>query len=147
MCDMLDEVCGYLNNWFPAPGGVHAGSYTVTDGKLTLPFLAEGQYYRIIGSVFNDGIYKYGDTDAPDLTDETFYGAVWALAIPPAVISIAAEIIKWNADNAATLASPYQSESFGGYSYTKATAGGSGTQQALTWRNVYAAKLARWRKL
>lgn len=144
---MLDEICAWLRNWFLIPDGVHVGTYTVKDGALTLPFMAIGQYYRIIGSVFNDGIYKYGDEDAPDLTDETFHGAVWALAIPPAVISIATEIIKWNADNAATLASPYQSESFGGYSYTKATAGGSGTQQALTWRNVYAAKLARWRKL
>lgn len=146
MCDMLDEVCGYLNNWFPAPGGVHAGSYTVTDGKLTLPFLAEGQYYRIIGSVFSDGIHRAGDTDDV-LPPESFRGAVWALAIPPAVIKIAEEIKAWEAANAATLASPYQSESFGGYSYTKATAGRSGTQQALTWRNVYAAKLARWRKL
>lgn len=146
MYDMLDEVCGYLNNWFPAPGGVHAGSYTVTDGKLTLPFLAKGQYYRIIGSVFSDGIHRAGDTDDV-LPPESFRGAVWALAIPPAVIKIAEEINAWEAANAATLASPYQSESFGGYSYTKATAGGSGTQQALTWRNVYAAKLARWRKL
>lgn len=146
MHDMLDEVCGYLNNWFLAPGGVHAGSYTVMDGKLTLPFLAEGQYYRIIGSVFSDGIHRAGDTDDV-LPPESFRGAVWALAIPPAVIKIAEEIKAWEAANAATLASPYQSESFGGYSYTKATAGGSGTQQALTWRNVYAAKLARWRKL
>lgn len=145
---MLDEICAWLRNWFLIPDGVHVGTYTVKDGALTLPFMAIGQYYRIIGSVFNDGIYKYGDEDAPDLTDETFHGAVWALAIPPAVISIAAEIIKWNADNAATLASPYQSESFGGYSYTKATAGsGEGGQQTATWRNIFGARLARWRKL
>lgn len=146
MHDMLDEVCGYLNNWFLAPGGVHVGNYTVTDGKLALPYLADGQYYRIIGSVFSDGVHRAGDTD-DILPPESFRGAVWALAIPPAVIKIAEEITAWEAANAATLASPYQSESFGGYSYTKAAASGSGAQQTLTWRNVYAAKLARWRKL
>ena len=146
MYDMLDEVCGYLNNWFLVPDGVHAGNYTVTDGKLALPHLADGQYYRIIGSVFSDGIHRAGDTDDV-LPPESFRGAVWALAIPPAVIKIAEDITAWEAANAAALASPYQSESFGGYSYTKAETGGSGAQKTLTWRNVYAAKLARWRKL
>lgn len=146
MYDMLDEVCGYLNNWFLVPDGVHAGNYTVTDGKLALPYLTDGQYYRIIGSVFSDGIHRAGDTDDV-LPPESFYGAVWALAIPPAVIKIAEEITAWEAANAAALASPYQSESFGGYSYTKADTSGSGAQKTLTWRNVYAAKLARWRKL
>lgn len=147
MNTMLDEICGYLRNWFVVPDGIRVDTYTVADGKLTLPFLTEGQYFRVIGSVFNDGVYKYGSEDTV-LTDETFHGAVWALAIPPAVVSIAGEIEKWNTDNAAALASPYQSESFGGYSYTKAGAGsGSDGQQTVTWRNVFAARLARWRKI
>lgn len=146
MYDTLDEVCGFLNNWFLTPDGIHVGDYTAEGGKLALPFLADGQYYRIIGSVFSDGIHCAGDADDV-LPPESFHGAVWAMAIPPAVIKIAEEIKAWEAANAATLASPYQSESFGGYSYTKASASGSGTQQTLTWRNVYAAKLARWRKI
>lgn len=146
MNETLDEVCGFLRNWFTVPNGVHVGTYTVVDGTLTLPFLQSGQYYRIIGSVFNDGIHRYGAFD-DKLAPESFHGAVWALAVPQAVISIAREIEEWNAQNAATVASPYQSESFGGYSYSKAAPSGSGTQKTLTWRNVFAAKLARWRKL
>lgn len=147
MYEILDEICGYLKNWFLVPGGVHVDDYTVTDGKLTLPFLVDGQYYRVIGSVFSDGIHCAGDTDDV-LPPETFHGAVWALAIPPAVITIAGEIEKWDTENAAALASPYQSESFGGYSYSLAS-GGSGTdgeEQTTTWRNVFGARLARWRK-
>lgn len=146
MNETLDEVCGFLRNWFTVPGGVHIGTYTVVDGTLTLPFLQNGQYYRIIGSVFNDGIHRYGAFD-DKLASESFHGAVWALAIPQAVISIAKEIEEWNAQNAATVASPYQSESFGGYSYSKAAPSGRGVQKTLTWRNVFATKLARWRKL
>lgn len=146
MNETLDEVCGFLRNWFTVPGGVHVGTYTVVDGALTLPFLQNGQYYRIIGSVFNDGVHRYGAAD-DKLAPESFHGAVWALAIPQAVIAIAKEIEEWSVQNAATVASPYQSESFGGYSYSKAAPSGSGVQKTLTWRNVFAAKLARWRKL
>lgn len=146
MNETLDEVCGFLRNWFTVPGGVHVGTYTVVDGALALPFLQNGQYYRIIGSVFNDGIHRYGALD-DQLAPESFHGAVWALAIPQAVIAIAKEIEEWSAQNAATVASPYQSESFGGYSYSKAAPSGNGVQKTLTWRNVFAAKLARWRKL
>lgn len=146
MNETLDEVCGFLRNWFTVPGGVHVGTYTVVDGALALPFLQNGQYYRIIGSVFNDGVHRYGDEE-DRLAPESFHGAVWALAVPPAVISITKEIEEWNAQNAVTVASPYQSESFGGYSYSKAAPSGSGVQKTLTWRNVFAAKLARWRKL
>lgn len=146
MNETLDEVCGFLRNWFTVPGGVHVGTYTVVDRALALPFLQNGQYYRIIGSVFNDGIHRYGALD-DQLAPESFHGAVWALAIPQAVIAIAKEIEEWSAQNAATVASPYQSESFGGYSYSKAAPSGNGVQKTLTWRNVFAAKLARWRKL
>lgn len=148
MYDTLDEICAYLSNWFLVENGVHIGDYDVKDGKLTLPFLADGQYYRIIGSIFSDGIHCAGDSDDV-LPPESFHGAVWALAIPPAVVSIAKEIKAWEAANAAAVASPYQSESFGGYSYTKATPSGSGNelQQTLTWRNAFADRLAGWKKI
>lgn len=146
MKETLDEVCGFINNYFVTPDGIYVGAYDITDGALLLPFLRNGQYYRIVGSVFNDGIHQYGDTEDV-LRPESFHGAVWALAIPQAVISIAGDIVAWNAENAATVASPYQSESFGGYSYTKAAQSGSGMQQTMTWRNAFADELARWRKI
>lgn len=143
MNNLLAEICGWLHNWFVVSGGVHIDTYTVEADSLALPFLQDGQYYRVIGSVRNDGIHKYGEKD---LFSETFHGAVWAMALPPALISIAGEIEKWNTDNAAALSSPYQSESFGGYSYSMG--GRSGENSArTTWRDVFGAKLARWRKI
>lgn len=139
---IIDDICAYLRNWFLSPADVHEGAYTVIDGEIALPFLAPGQFYKIVGSVFNDGVHRYKDAD-DTLTDEAFTGAVWALSLPPALLSMAEEIEKWTEDNAAALTSPYQSESFGGYSYTKA----SGSDGALSWKDVFAPRLARWRKI
>lgn len=143
MNTMLNEICAYLRNWFLIPDGAYIGDYTISENDtFAPPFLQDGQYYRIIGSIFNDGIHKCGDGE--DLTPETFHGAVWALAIPPALISLAVEINTWNAENALALTSPYQSESFGGYSYSKQ----SGTDgESVSWQTVFAARLNRWRKL
>lgn len=132
---MIDAICASLHNYFAVD--IVPGEYTVNDGEITLPFLAAGQFFRVVGSVFCDGVYRYGDK-LP--ADETFDGAIWALAIPPALDAIAVEIEEWKAKNADVLASPYQSESFGGYSYTKGS-------DSASWQGVFAKRLNRWRKL
>lgn len=137
---MLEAILRHLNNWFLVPGGVHAGTYEIKGGGIALPFLQEGQYYRVCGSVFNDGLHQYS---APDLTDETFSGTIWALAIPAAVVALANEIAAWQEKNGEAVASPYQSESFGGYSYTK---GGSGNGSD-SWQSVFRSRLNDWRKM
>lgn len=134
---MIDEICASLHNYFAMD--IVPGEYTVNDGEITLPFLAAGQFFRVVGSVFCDGVYRCGDK-LP--ADETFDGAIWALAIPPALEAIAAEIEEWKAKNADILASPYQSESFGGYSYSK----GTGSDSA-SWQGAFASRLNRWRKI
>ena len=139
---MLEQVLMHLNNWFLVPGGIHEGTYTIEDGGITLPFLANGQYFRIVGSVFNDGLHQY---PASDLKAETFDGTVWALAVPQAVIELAAEIEAWQKKNGDASVSPYQSESFGGYSYSKATDSASGG--AVTWQSAFRSRLNAWRKL
>lgn len=139
---MLEQVLMHLNNWFLVPGGIHEGIYTIEDGGIALPFLANGQYFRICGSVFNDGLRQY---PASDLKAETFYGTVWALAVPKAVIELAAEIEAWQKKNGEASVSPYQSESFGGYSYSKATDSASGG--AVTWQSAFRSRLNAWRKL
>ena len=140
---MLEQVLMHLNNWFLVPGGIHEGTYTIEDGGIALPFLANGQYFRICGSVFNDGLYIYGETE--NLRAETFDGAVWALAIPKAVIELAEEIEAWEQKNGDSSTSPYQAESFGGYSYTKAT--DTKTGGAVTWQSAFRSRLNAWRKL
>lgn len=149
---MLTELCQELRNWFPVRDKYGAavsypGTYTITGGVLTAPFLVPNQYFRIANSLFNDGVHKYGDqTDT--LTDETFDGIIWPMAIPKAVIELAAEIAEWrakyeSADSAAL--SPFASESFGGYSYSKAS-GGSGAS-APSWKSTFASRMNAWRKL
>lgn len=139
---MLEQVLMHLNNWFLVPGGIHEDAYTIKDGSIALPFLQNGQYFRICGSVFNDGLHRY---PAADLTDEAFEGAVWTLAVPQAVSSLANEIDAWETKNGAAAVGPYQSESFGGYSYTKAT--DTHTGGAVTWQSAFRSRLNAWRKL
>lgn len=144
---MLTELCQELRNWFDLER--HFGSFEITNGALNVDFLANGQYYRIVGSVFNDGVHKRGDVK-DTLTNETFNGAVWALGIPKAVIDLAAEIAAWRtkyetADSAAM--SPFNSESFGGYSYSKGGAGVSTSSGAAGWQGVFRSRLNMWRKI
>lgn len=139
---MLEQVLMNIRNWFPVKGGIHSGTFTIKDGGITLPFLADGQHFRIIGSVFNDGLHLY---PATDLVDEEFSGAIWALSIPPAVIELADEISKWQEKNGEASTSPYQSESFGGYSYSKATDAKTGG--AVTWQSAFKQQLSLWRKI
>lgn len=132
---MIDAICASLRNYFVVE--IVDGEYTVNDGEITLPFLAAGQFFRVVGSVFCDGVYRYGDA-LP--ADETFDGAIWAMAIPPTLEELAAEIEEWKQKNAEAINSPYQSESFGGYSYTKGS-------DSASWQGVFAQRLNRWRKL
>lgn len=138
---MLEQVLMNIRNWFPVKGGIHSGTFTIKDGGVTLPFLADGQYFRICGSVFNDGLHQY---NVLDLFDETFTGTIWALAIPKAVIDLAAEIEAWETKNGEAASGIYQSESFGGYQYSKQTASDGG--QLTVW-SVFRKRLNQWRKL
>ena len=139
---MLEQVLMHLKNRFLVPGGIHEGTYTIEDGGIALPFLANGQYFRICGSVFNDGLHQY---PATDLKAETFDGTVWALAVPQAVIDLASEIEAWDKKNGEAASGIYQSESFGGYSYSKAT--DSATGGAVTWQSAFRSRMNAWRKL
>ena len=137
---MLEEVLRHLNNWFLVPGGIHTGSFAVENGTLTLPFLADGQYFRVMGSLFNDGLYQY---PAAGLTDESFTGTVWVLAVPPAVVSLAEEIAAWQEKNGG--ANAYLEESFGGYSYRRAE--NPATGQGALWQDVFRGRLNAWRRV
>lgn len=155
----LSILCNYLNNYFDRGRDKLYGTFTITDGVIDddtfIEKIQDGQYYRIVGSVFNDGVHKYtaslSESDTP-LTDEVFDGAIWLMAIPQEVIDLATEIEAWQAQYGATDSanmSPYQSESFGGYSYSKASTGGGagGGGTSITWQDAFKARLNTWRKL
>lgn len=136
---MLEQILMDTNNLFVAPDGRHAGEYSIKGGSIALDFLAPGQYFWIKGSVFNDGLHVY---PAADLTDEDFDGVVIAMAVPRALIALADEIKAWVDKNGQE--SPYTSESFGGYSYSKAT---NSQGLAVGWRDVFRSRLNPWRKI
>ena len=138
---MINEICAELRNYFEVPNGRHFGKFEISGGSIApLDFLQEGQYFRIVGSVFNDGVYQY---PATSLTDEVFEGAVWAMALPPSLIALTDEIAEYNKSDAGK-ASPFTSESFGGYAYTKAT---DANGAPIGWQKAFASRLNKWRKL
>ena len=138
---MLTELCAELRNYFEVPNGRHFGKFEISGGSIApLDFLQEGQHFRIVGSVFNDGVYQY---PATSLTDEVFEGAVWAMAVPPTLIALSAEIKAYNESDVGK-ASPFTAESFGGYSYTKAT---DANGAPIGWQKAFASRLNKWRKL
>ena len=135
----LTNLCAELRNYFETEK--RFGTFTISGGSISpSDFLQDGQYFRIVGSVFNDGVHRH---PAHDLTDETFDGAVWAMAVPPAVIELLQKIQEFEA---ATANAPtnYISESFGGYTYTKAT---DENGLPVGWRSVFRSELNKWRKL
>ena len=137
---MLEQVLGEIHNWFVRE--VVEGDFTISGGRLLLPdgpALLDGQYLRVVGSVLNAGLHQW---PVADLADEEFHGEVWALAVPQEVQDLAGVIDDWDAKNAP---GPYVSESFGGYSYTRATNGATG--QAAGWRDRFRQELNRWRKV
>lgn len=138
---MLTELCQELHNWFNN-GEIVQGNFTIFRGEISLPFLQDGQYYRIKGSVFNDGVHQYGATSG--LVDESFSGSIWPMRIPLAVIALSEKINGWVEENGKAISSPFQSESWGGYSYSLKSGGGE--SGALGWQSVFARELNRWRK-
>lgn len=147
---MLNELCGYLRNYFDRER--YFGDFTISGGVITPSLdlgLLENQYIRIVGSVLNDGVYQYKAAGIQGLSDESFNGSIWSLAIPKEVVVIDKEIDAWQAkyggvDSASM--SPFTNESFGGYSYTKGSGNADG-ESAGGWQSAFANRLAQWRKI
>ncbi len=142
---MIAQICAEVKNYFVQRDvDVHAGNYTIANGEISpVPFVRVGQYYRIVGSALNDGVYQRGVDDL-HLADEEFFGSVWSMRIPKDFLALCEEIQAWQTANAESLSGPYQSESFGGYSYSRGTSANGG---AWTWKDQFRNKLNAYRKL
>ena len=144
----LTDLCQYLRNWFDRGREKLEGHFQVTNGHIygTGAHFRAGQYVRVIGSLFNDGVHIYPGSD---MTDEVFDGQIWLMAVPPAVIDLCTEIEDWEAKYSEAMASPFQSENIQGvYSYTKTAAAAGGSDgKPVTWMTQFADSLDRWRKI
>lgn len=140
---MLEQILGYIHNYFEKE--IVTGDYVISGSTIDVDFLQNGQYFRICGSVFNDGIHQY---PATDLDDESFHGEIWAMAVPPAVIALSNDIKDWVDKYGSVIDSPYQSESFGGYSYSKGSgSSGSLNDSSVGWQGAFRSRLNMWRKI
>lgn len=142
----LEDVLTEIKNWFDL-SSLRFNDCQIADGTLPASvssLIPDGAWYRVEGSALNDGLHLH---PATDLTDETFDGTVTVLAIPKPLLRLVEEIGEWKAaykeGQGKALASQYNSESFGGYTYNSKdfTNGGSG------WRQAFAQDLNRWRKI
>lgn len=153
----LTEICAFLHNYFPPVSKkldksyIHEGTFEVSGNSITpLDFLLENQYFRIVGSVLNDGVYR--NTPDLQLSPEKFTGEIHEMAVPPAFLEVCKKIEEWRTVNEAADSpnlSPYTSESFAGYSYSKggSGSGSNGAGNAVTWQSQFAVMLNPWRKL
>ncbi len=151
---MLTEVCDFVHNYFALM--YVNDTFEIADGTISLDFLKPGQRFRIVGSALNDGIYTYYDggvifdddgKTGVTLATETFTGTVVAMGVPNSFLKIVQEISDWQTANKAVLDSPYTSESFGGYSYTKASGSGANSGGTLTWQDKFRSRLNAYRKI
>lgn len=155
----LTDLCEKLRNWFDVDR--HFGTFEIENGTIDLDFIREGQFYRLVGSKqdgiyfvenykklmfvksISDGTQSDFNIDGIEAKDETFNGAIWELSFPLNFVLFYENVCDWETKYADKVNSPFQSESFGGYSYSKA----NGSNGGLTVWDKFASDLLRWQKI
>lgn len=146
----ISNYCADCKNYFLKNGypDVHSGIYTIKNGQISgvEGFLIEGQYFAIRGSKLNDGVYLYTPEGTKLLLDETFKGAIWDMSVPPAFLEFceSAEAFKDKYNELGLNYSGFQSESFGGYSYSLPA---SAPDFMVQWQDRLNKAYRRWRRL
>jgi len=136
---MLYEILKHIRNFFPDLDHQIAGTFTVKDGSIDpFPVVSANQYVLIEGSALNDGIIQLS---CASLEDEIFTGTITPLKIPREFLNLVAEIESYQENYKV---SPFTSESFGGYSYTRAT---NAKGKMLSWQDSFGTRLNAWRKI
>ena len=149
---MLTEICAEIRNYFVAhEEDKHYGYFEIQGGNILPPFEILTDYVRIVGSHKNDGVHerRQGGFDVED--EGKFAGAIWVMSPPPAFLDLVNDIELWVQKNGTidSLAmSPYDSESFGGYAYSKSkTTNANGASVPLNWQTMFASRLNIYRKI
>lgn len=139
----INDFCEETKNWFDYERSF--GIFEIKNGTIVISDMQNGQYFRICDSVFNDGVYQY---PASGLKDEVFDGAIWYMEVPPSVETLIADMTAWETKNADAINSPYQSESFGGYSYSlKSSGAGGNVDGSVDAFSHFSSKINRYRKV
>lgn len=149
---MLTEICAEIKNYFTYESDKHFGNFAIVDGLITPSFDIPTDYIRICGSHKNDGVHKRSESGWGLVDEDEFEGAIWVMSPPKAFLDLVAEIEAWQAKNGgveSTAMSPFNSESFGGYSYSKSggNAAGGSSSGGASWQSAYASRLNIYRKI
>lgn len=147
---ILEQVLYHIHNWF-AYDTIDTGHCEISDGSLPASLsIPDGAWYRIQGSMLNDGLHQH---PAADLSDETFDGTITVCVIPKALLNVVEDIADWidhyNTARENIQDSPFASESFGGYSYSiRSDLTANNASGGLTgWQAEFASRLNPWRKI
>lgn len=127
---------GYLKTTFTIEGGVISPS----------SIFPAGSYIAIEGSTFYTGVFRVAADGVlegipVDSFTDTFTGRVWFLRPPAGFVELCKEIAEFSEK---TPKGAFQSESFGDYSYTRATGKNGGS---MTWQEHFAERLAPYRHM
>jgi hypothetical protein len=145
---MLTEICQYLHNYFEYEK--HFGLISIIgdvvfcDGEEIE--MDEGQYFALFRERYAIGVYQNGD----ELTDKTFQGSVWLMDVPDAILKANQWAEQWMEKNGgvdSAASSPFQSVSFGGYSYSKGNNSVGKVGVGLFDQANFVGMLAPYRKL
>lgn len=152
----LFEVCSYLKNFFLSDyinySDIYRGTFTITNGGIVLPdSIVTGQYFRILGSKLNDGVYKNTTQGLAGLIAEEFKGQIWAMYVPRVFETLCNDIDAWKAKyygiGSANM-SPFTSENVSGvYSYSKGSGNGSNGGVSVSWQDVFKSRLSPYRRI
>lgn len=144
---MLTEICAEIKNYFTYQSDKHFGDFAIAGGQIVPSLTIPTDYIRIVGSHLNDGVHKRGQNGFELVDEGTFHGAIWIMSPPKAFLDLANEIVAWQEKNGGTdspAMSPFQSESFGGYSYSK---GAVGSVSGNTWQGAFSTRLNIYRRI
>lgn len=153
----ITEYCEYCKNFFLKDyiglTDIYKGEFTIESGAFVSPdfTLKTGQYFRIVGSDVNDGVYCNKPASMALLNDETFTGQVWLMAVPRSFVTLCDNIAAWrNKYESAGGAnmSPFQAESVQGvYNYSKGSTGSTSGGAAVTWQSQFGKFLSAYRRI
>ena len=144
---MVGEICADIKNYFTKDEDMIFGSWSISGGTFSPSVDFPTNYVRIVGSRLNDGVHKISDHDFVD--EPEFNGAIWIMSPPKEFLALAKDIADWQEKNGSVdsvAMSPYSSESFGGYSYSKES-NGDGFGNGASWQNAFASRLKIYRRI
>ena len=129
----LTSMCRIANNYFVKEKV--SGTFELNPNVAPIS-LIENQYFRIVGSVMNDGVYRNDAESLATLVAEEFTGEIWSMAVPRDFLTLCEEIEAFNSkmNEIASKDNGFTSENFDGYSYSRASS--LSPAQQSEWDNL-----------